>query len=68
MRLGKAIKIALVKRDMSQTTLAKEIGVSKAYLSAICGDHKSISVKKAQYIADRLGMKLSELVALAEEE
>jgi transcriptional regulator with XRE-family HTH domain len=66
-RLGKAIKIALIKQERTQNWLAKELGVSRPYLSAICGDHKNVSIKKAEFIAGKLGMKLSELVALAEE-
>ena len=66
MHLGNAVKIALVKKGRSQTDLAKSMGVTKVYVSRLC-NQESIGISSLEKIADALGMKVSELVALGED-
>jgi len=46
--------------------MAKEIGVTDAYISSVCLGQKTPNVQKLTHIARVLDMKLSELVALGE--
>lgn len=65
MHLGNAVKIALVMKGRKQGDLAKALGVSKVYISRIC-NQESIGINALESVANELGMKVSELVALGE--
>ena len=66
MHLGNAVKIALVMKGMKQKDLAETMGVTTVYVSRICCQ-ESIGMNTVKSIADVLGMKVSELVALGED-
>lgn len=66
MNISKSITEALYIKRKSQTWLANEMGVSDAYVSAMCLGIKVPSLQKLLHIAKALGMKTSELIALGE--
>lgn len=66
MNVGKSLKIALVKQGMSQTELAKKMGVHDQWISKIANS-ESASQATVVGIAAALGMKASEFVALGED-
>ena len=68
MNIGKAIKVALAKKEMRLKHLATSLGVSSAYLSAITNNQKQPTFRVLISISLVLGMKLSELIALGEDE
>ena len=67
MNIGKAIKIELAKRGIKQNEFAESIVVTNSYLSLICNGHITPTIQKIQTIALTLNMKVSELIANAEE-
>jgi DNA-binding Xre family transcriptional regulator len=66
MNIGKSLKIALINRNMKNTTLAEKLGVSDAYVSAIACGTKSVSLTMLKNICDCLDYKTSEFIALGE--
>lgn len=67
MNFGRSVKIALINRGHSQKWLAGQLGVTDSHVSALCCGHKRPGWGKAQRIADLLGYRLSELIALGED-
>lgn len=65
MNLGKALKIALVKKGIKQKELADKIDVSPQQISNWVSTGR-ISNNNQDVICKALGMKLSELIALGE--
>lgn len=66
MNTGKAIKVAMAMRSIQQKDLAVMIGVNDSTMSTMCrGSHAS--TRTMERIANVLGMKTSELVALGED-
>lgn len=55
-KLKELVKIALIKRGISQADLARSIGVSPAYLSDILNDNRS--GKKADEIKNQVASVL----------
>ena len=66
MNLGKAIKVALAKKGIKQNELAARLGLSHRYISRVC-NQDNVGMNVIRKIADEIGMKVSELVALGEE-
>lgn len=66
MDIGKAVRVALAERDKTRTWLAGEMGVTRAYISAITKGKCSVSISKANQIADIFGLTLSDFVKLGE--
>jgi len=66
MDIQKSIEEALHVRRKSQTWLAKEIGVTDAYVSAIVLGKRVPTLPNAAHMAKALGFKLSEFIALGE--
>ena len=66
MNMGKGIKIALLKKGVSQKALSELLGVSNVYVNRIC-NQGSIGMESMKNVADALEMKLSDLIALGEE-
>lgn len=66
MDIAKSVTEALYQKRKSQTWLAAEMGVSDAYVSAICLGQKMPSVQKLAHIAKVLGYKTSALIKLGE--
>lgn len=66
MNLGNAVKIALVMKGRTQRDLAEKLGVTHTYLCKVC-NQETIGMAVMTKIANELGMKVSELVALGED-
>lgn len=66
MDVGKSIKIALVQRRMTQVQLAEKVNRSTVWINKLAAG-KSADGKTISMLADALGMKVSEFVALGEE-
>lgn len=67
MNFGRALKIALINRGHSQKWLSGQLGVTDSYVSGVCCGHKRPGWDQAKRIADLLGYRLSELIALGED-
>lgn len=66
MNVGKSIKVAMAKREMSQQDLAAKLKVSKPYVSQLAGkEHAGMGT--VVILADAFDMKVSEFVALGED-
>jgi DNA-binding Xre family transcriptional regulator len=65
--LGQAIRVMLAKRQVSQTTLAKEVDVTRPYMSSLCNNERVPSFRLLERISNSLDCKLSELIAGGEE-
>lgn len=65
MNIKKAVKVALAQKGLAYSDLAKRMGVSTAYLYNLS---PNVTSKTMQSIAEALGMKASELVALGEDQ
>ena len=57
-----SLKELRIKKGMSQTTLAKEIGWRQAEYSKLESGKRGIELKQAKQLADTLGVKLDELI------
>lgn len=66
MNVGKSLKIALVKKGMSQTELAKKMGVHDQWVSKLANSESAAQTTLVG-LAAALDMKVSEFVALGEE-
>lgn len=65
MHFGKAIRIALIKKDKTQTWLAEELGISRQAVSYMIKS-ESGNTSTLGKVANLLGMEVSELVQLGE--
>lgn len=59
---GKKLKHILVEKDVQQKELAEAAGVSEPYISAVINGYKVPSVAVLKAIADRLEIKVDELL------
>lgn len=66
MNVGKSLKIALIKKGMSQTELAKKMGVHDQWVSKLANSESAAQTTLVG-LAEALEMKVSEFVALGEE-
>lgn len=66
MQIGKALKISLARAGMTQKQLAELVGVSPRYVWTVANS-TCAKIDTIEKFAKVLGMKASELVALAEE-
>jgi len=62
MNLGEAILVMLARRRKSQTWLAKEVSVTRCYMSSLCNNNREPSWGLVNRISNALGCKLSELI------
>lgn len=67
MNVGKSLKVALIKREMSQTELAKKMNVHVQWISKLANS-QSASQASIVGLSDALGMKVSEFVRLGEDD
>ncbi|MGL5486148.1 MAG: helix-turn-helix domain-containing protein [Shewanella sp.] len=67
MNIGRSIKVALAKRDMKPAQLASLMGCSTAYVSKICKSKES-GIGTIKKLSDFFGMRVSEFIALGEDE
>ncbi|WP_409521260.1 helix-turn-helix domain-containing protein [Leclercia sp.] len=65
MNTGKAIKIALVIKGVSQKELSEALGMSAPAVSQLC-KRESASISMLTRVSSFLGMTVSELIALGE--
>lgn len=66
MNIGKSLKVALVKRDMTQTDLAKKMNVHLQWVNKLANSD-SASQASIMGLAEALDMKVSEFIALGED-
>lgn len=66
MNVGKSLKIALVKQGISQTDLAKKMGVHIQWVNKLA-NNESASQATIVGLAEALDMKVSEFIALGED-
>ena len=64
--VSKAIRVALAMKEMNQKQLAERLGMYESAVSQLV-NRASITTDKLKQVADALGMKVSELVALGED-
>lgn len=65
--LGQGIRIMLAKRQVSQTTLSKEVGVTRPYVCSLCNNSKEPSFALLEKIAYALDCNVSEIIASGEQ-
>lgn len=65
MNAGKCLKIALLKRDKTQTWLAEAIGVTHQQVSYLC-NNESMSTKTMCMAAEALDYTPSEFITLSD--
>jgi Predicted transcriptional regulator len=66
MNIGKSLKIALLKNDMTQPDLASKVGIHQANISKVsCG--KNITTETLERIATAFDMKVSDFIKLGED-
>ena len=65
--LGRAIQSKRVRYGYSQEGFAQRAGIDRTYMSGIERGKRNVSLRNLLLIAGALQMKLSELVAEAEE-
>ena len=56
------IKLVLVKKDISQTQLAKELGKSFSTINAYCSNRKQPSLDLLNKIAEYLSVNIKDLI------
>lgn len=66
MNVGRSIKVALIKKGMSQKDLAEKMVVSCAYVSQLAG-RAHIGMGTVVLLAGAFNMKVSEFLALGED-
>ena len=62
MDLGQGIRVMLAKRQVSQTKLAKEVEVTRPYMSSLCNNERVPSFGLLKKISDALDCHLWELI------
>jgi transcriptional regulator with XRE-family HTH domain len=66
--IGRAVRRLRTERGLSQEQLALEAGIHSVYLSGIERGHRNPSLHVLIALGEALGVRGSELVALAEED
>lgn len=66
MNVGKSIKVAMAKRDMTPKMLAEKMGVTRQYVGNMMGS-QTVGVGTINKLCEVFGMKASEFVALGED-
>ena len=66
MNVSKSIRVALAMRELTQKQLAERLGMYESAVSQLV-NRSSITTDELKQVADALGMKVSELVALGED-
>ena len=66
MKIDKALKIALIKRNLQQKDIADSLIISPAFVSNLANGH-SASARMIERIAKALDYKVSEFIALGED-
>ncbi len=58
---GQKLRVALAIKGWTQTKLAKETGLSQSFISRLCRDQETPSIKTVKLIAYALGVETEEL-------
>lgn len=66
MNVGKSLKMALAKRDMTQTQLALKLNTTRVWISRLANS-QSASGPTIEQLAVALDMKVSEFIGLGED-
>ena len=66
MNIGKSLKIALAKNELTTNELAEKAGISRNYASMLKG-HKTCGGVMLKSLADSFDMPVSEFIALGED-
>lgn len=66
MNVGKSIKVALAQKCMSQAELAKRMGLTHTWVSALANKPKA-STATLEALSAQFDMKVSEFLALGED-
>jgi transcriptional regulator with XRE-family HTH domain len=66
MNVGKSIKVALAQKGMSQATLAKRMGLTHTWVSALANKPKA-STATVEALAAQFDMPVSEFIKLGED-
>jgi len=66
MDLAASIRVALAYRGLTQSWLARELGVHRSYINKMTKGHIRPGMRQAERIAGVLGYTTSELIALGE--
>lgn len=66
MNVGKSIKVALAQKCMSQSELAKRMGLTHTWVSALANKPKA-STATIEALAAQFDMKVSDFVRLGED-
>jgi transcriptional regulator with XRE-family HTH domain len=66
MNVGKSIKVALAQKCMSQAELAKRMGLTHTWVSALANKPKA-STATIEALAAQFDMKVSDFVRLGED-
>lgn len=62
MDLGKGIRVMLAKRNISQTKLAKQVEVTRPYMSSLCNNERVPSFGLLEKMSAELCCELWELI------
>ena len=65
-KLGKAIVLLRKEKGLSQESFAYDAGIDRRYMSDIENGKRNISLDILERISQKLGLKISELFAIAE--
>jgi DNA-binding XRE family transcriptional regulator len=65
---GNIIRKLRVEAELSQESFAQLCGLHRTYVGAVERGEKNVTLETAKKIADALGMKLSSIIALLEDE
>ena len=68
MNIAKSIKLALIHTDMEQKELARRMGVTKQFVSGLSTGSRPASINMVKRLAEALEYKVSDFIALGEEE
>lgn len=66
MNVGKSLKVALAMKEITQAELAKRMGLTHTWVSALANKPKA-STATIEALATQFEMKVSEFVALGED-
>lgn len=62
MSIGENVRALRMKKNLTQEELATKVGVTKALISAIENDIRTLSVPVARAIANALGCSITEVI------
>ena len=68
MNIGKSIKLALIHTNTEQKELAQIMGVTKQFVSGLSTGSRPASINMIKRLAEALDYKVSEFIALGEEQ